>query len=147
MRVRAFGSLLLGISIFATGCNRDTVTREEAESILAKTASNRSRTAHFTCEEGQRDWLYICRVRYEPTPIGIREGGKPTTVERAGITRMGTYQGKPLLSYRTLPDQGPVMSQAEQESWQKDVVMVQRKAEADAYAAKVKARADRAVGK
>jgi hypothetical protein len=146
MRTRAVVSLLLGTCVFVAGCGRN-VTRQEAESLLARTYSNTRMTAHFECQDGQRDWLYICRMSHEPTPDGIKAGLKRTAVERVGIRSMGSFQGEPILAYRTLADQGPVLSKDEHESKDENVGMPRRKAEADAYAAKVREGSNRAVGR
>ena len=141
-----FGSALLGMSVLAvSGCNGQP-SLQEAEAILAKTYSNTSATASFKCRDGERDWLYICQVRTEPTPMGTRAGIKPTTVDRVAVRSMGYYRGRPVLSYHVLPDDGPILSQAEHQSWQNDV-MARRKAEAEAYAAKVRERSNRAMGR
>jgi hypothetical protein len=143
MRTLAFVGGLLGMFV-VTGCNGKP-SLEEAEALLTKTYSNTSATMSFKCRDGERDWLYICQFRMEPTPKGTKAGIKPTTVERVAIRSMGNYQGRPVLVYRALPDDGPILSQAEQEAWN-NVVMAQRKAEAAAYSAKVRERSNRAVG-
>lgn len=145
MRIPGPCGLSLAVLILATGCSRK-LTPQEAASLLTRTYSNSDQTAHFTCQDGERDWLYICYVRKEPTPIGIQQGGKPSPAERVGIKRIGTYQGEPILFPSSLPSDGPVPSQAEHATWQK-AEMARQKAQAEAQAAKSREITDRVAGK
>jgi hypothetical protein len=124
MRFLGFGSLLLGVSAIVSACDRKP-TPQEAELLLAKAYKHAS--VSFNCQEGERDWLYICYVTQHPTSSGM----KTPPVRRAGVKSMGTYHGDPILAYKVLPDQGPVPSQDEQEAWEK-ADLSRRQAEHDA---------------
>ena len=141
MRTIALVSVLVAGAIAVTGCDKK-VTPKEAEHLLAQTYSNRTATAHFSCRQGERDWVAICEVSNEPTAIGLRESVRPTFYRRVGVRIKGTYRDAPVLAYQVLPDEGPVPSMAEA-SVLADKELTLRKAEADAYAAKVKERAGR----
>ena len=143
MRRSAFGALVLGVSVAVAGCAEEELTPQQAEVALAKSYSNQFSTAHFSCKNGERGWLYLCDVRHEPTPVSVKQGVKPT-VQRVGVVRIGTHRGEPAFSWSVLPDQGAIPSREEfgSPAW-----AARRRAEADAYAAKVRERSERAAGK
>jgi hypothetical protein len=130
------------MSVGLTGCTQE-ITPQRAEVLLAKSHSHRFSTAHFACKGGERGWDFVCDARHEPTPISAKQGVKPT-VQRVGIVRIGTHLGEPAFSLAVLPDSGPLPSREEFASpeW-----VARRRAEADAHAANVRQRSDRAVGK
>jgi hypothetical protein len=53
MRFLGFGSLLLGVSVIVSACDRKP-TPQEAELLLAKVYKNASQS--FTCQDGERDF-------------------------------------------------------------------------------------------
>jgi hypothetical protein len=144
MRTHGFGCLLLGMSLGVTACDKQ-VTPQEVESLLAASNSHATYTAHVKCQDGERDWVSVCDMRYEPTALGMRQGLKPIAPQRGAVRRMGTHAGKPILAFNPLPD-GPVPSQEEYKTWQSGE-MERRKAAAAAHAAKVQERSNRSVGR
>ena len=101
MRILALASVMSVICVVSTGCHKKLAPRE-AERLLAKTYSSPTWTAHFTCQDGERDWLFICQANYEPTALGIQQGLKPNRVPRVGVRLMGTFDGDPVLAYSEL---------------------------------------------
>ena len=61
-------------------------------------------SAHFTRQKGERDWLYICQFRSEPTALAIQQGdNKPRgLVKRVAVYQQGTYRGEPILNLAVL---------------------------------------------
>ena len=54
MRTFGFASVLLGICVIVSGCEKH-LTPQQAEVLLTKTYSSPLSTAHFTCQEGERE--------------------------------------------------------------------------------------------
>jgi hypothetical protein len=96
MRFLGFGSLLLGVSVIVSACDRKP-TPQEAELLLAKAYKHAS--VSFNCQEGERDWLYICYVTQHPTSSGM----KTPPVRRAGVKSMGRITVTRFLPIRCFP--------------------------------------------
>jgi hypothetical protein len=115
MRHPARWAALLASFVVATGCERK-LTPAEAEQLLTEQYSQRSpatHEVHFQCRDGEADWLFVCQLQFTPTARGIQQGVRQQPAQRVGITRMGTYQGKPVLRYKVLPSEGAIPSEAE----------------------------------
>src|SRR5262245_9403385 len=110
MRTLWLASAIGVICVIATSCHKK-LAPHEAERLLAKTYSSPTWTARFTCQESERDWLFICQASYQPTALGIQQGLKPNTVPRVGVRLMGTFDGDPGLAYSELPTGNPTPSQ------------------------------------
>ena len=110
MRTVYLASAIGVICVAVAGCHKK-LAPHEAERLLAKTYSSPTWTAHFKCQDSERDWLFICQATYQPTALGIQQGLKPNTVPRVGVRLMGTFDGDPVLAYSELPDASPTPSQ------------------------------------
>jgi len=145
MRIFGFVSVLFGVSLIVTGCQKH-LTPQQAEPLLAKYSSSPVRTHHFTCQEGERGWLYICQDRSEPTAMAIQEGNNHRVpVRRVAVFQQGTYRGEPILNLAYIPDDGPIPSPEEFNDWA-NRELSRRNADAAANAAKRTER-DSRVGK
>ena len=101
MRIFGLASVISVICVVISGCHKK-LAPHDAERLLAKTYSSPTWGAHFKCQDGERDWLFICQATYEPTALGIQQGLKPNTVPRVGVRLMGTFDGDPVLAYSEL---------------------------------------------
>lgn len=110
MRALRVATAIGVIGVVVVGCQKK-LAPHEAERLLTKTYSSPTWTAHFKCQDSERDWLFICQANYEPTALGIQQGLKPNTVPRVGVRLMGTFDGDPVLVYSELSESGAGPSQ------------------------------------
>jgi hypothetical protein len=96
------------LALFASaGCTqKEKLTLAEVERLLHESSSHRFVVAHFTCEEGEGDFEYICQARFEPTALSK---DKPSR-QRVGVRIGGYYKDRPLLVQSALPDGNSVPS-------------------------------------
>jgi DNA uptake protein ComE-like DNA-binding protein len=105
----------------ATACNRK-LSPQDVEKLLADLYNTRpyqTATASYQCTDGEGDFDYICQARYEPTPLGTRQGVK-TVTQRIGLTHAGLYGGKLGGASMVLPAEGPVPSIEQLRATQRD---------------------------
>lgn len=130
MRILSVATLTTVICAGIIGCHKK-LAPHEAERLLAKTYSSPTWTARFKCQDGERDWLFICQASYEPTALGIQQGLKPNTVPRVGVRLMGTFDGDPVLAYSELSDGGAAMHSQDEHASTQETEISRRKTNAD----------------
>jgi hypothetical protein len=99
-------SVMLSLLSF-TNCGDVRMPLDEVETLLEGQSSDGLTTVRFECRDGEAGWNYICQARYEP--VSSRSRTKPR-VQKLGVKRMGSYQGKPAFSLFALPGEGPVLN-------------------------------------
>ncbi len=137
MQKRCLACILLGIAVNVAACRQKVTPQEVAAQLNNDPHVDLFSIKHYTCQDGQGDWDYICEVRYEPTAISVQRGEKPR-VRRVGLRVMGHYRGKLSFGETVLPDYGPAPSAND--------LMTARKAEAAAAAERSRERTRRIVG-
>jgi hypothetical protein len=98
------GPVVLAL-LACAGCNQKQKPKAvEVERLLHEQSSHRFYTAHYTCQQGEGDWEYICQVRFEPTALS--KGRRIR--QRVGIRLAGYYEDKPQFAESVLPDDNSV---------------------------------------
>ena len=119
-------SLVAASLLLLVGCATKRMSPANVAKLLTHIDSVNSfngAMSHYECTGPQRDWDYICDVRYDPQPGSSR---KPT-IQRVGLTLAmkscegpecrPEYRGKPVFNRSVLPEDGPVPSRAELSEW------------------------------
>jgi hypothetical protein len=74
---------------------------------------------YWECRDGERDWDYICSVRYEPSASNTRPGAK-IEVRKVGVkVGLGYYKNSGMPT-SVLPDEGPILSATELSAYRKE---------------------------
>ncbi len=105
---------LLGSLLGITACAKE-LTPDEVEALVNEqfnASQARMQDSTFQCANGERDWAYICEVRFEPRP-GSHDK-KAMTWKKVGLIKAGTLKGRPLYNLVHLPDEGPTPSREEE---------------------------------
>jgi hypothetical protein len=105
-----FGVLML----VAAGCAQKPTPEEFGRWVEEFNASTpAAATSHYKCDPGDRGWDYVCVVSWE-AKSSARLSVRP---QRIGFKIRFYRDGRPVWSEFPLPDDGPVLSEAEATAW------------------------------